>query len=1055
MRGINRWAFRLGLAFPDRNSFRRVKVDKRSVPGLTEGTGDAGEARWPQVDEPIGSAASDRLGRSPFAKRAAQVLGELQSLEESSVLALVGPWGSGKTSIINLICEELADWKVCRSNMWAPPDMAGLLADLFATIHTALPEGEQAGRLKGLLSEYAQLAIPALTLIPTVGNAAGGIASNVVALRAQRPMQPLFDQLTTQVRRLGLRVLVVLDDVDRLQPDELLMLFKAIRLVARFPGVYYLLAYDEQTVIDLLTSTPIAAGSPERALAYLEKIVQVRLDLPPAQRFYTERMLGDGITALLGRLGTAMTDEQASRFRELHDSLLQLTLAQPRAVGRFLRQAVAYLPMTEPGELDVVDFLTLTHVRSLTPGTYQVLARSKEWLTAQPGSNAETTRDTVREQLTGRIGEECGDLSDRVLAAVTELFPAIDDDYLNRLGPVDWQQRAAARRASVEEYFDRYFLFGLPVGDIADSTAREALAAIAQGEETPALTEVKARITGPDREVASRVIRKLARLSVAPDILDPSSIEEVLRFALSLPGWDASPGDSLLGSTGHQGIAWATQLLARIGHPNLRLDPGVTAVLDDAAFARLCQALRQAALAPGDQSQALLDAYDQIAADARTRVRSHLRERDGASLSLPVERLVQFINRSTARAELAEMISADLNDGQYMLADLASRFVTIGRFSHDGDELIGFDDESLISLMGLSELWKLATADHDLDAAAVTVDENDTSWPSRRNAGLVQLDRALRQRRAAPPVPPSGVRRVTMGHNPGQQTGPRQWASRIDSVSSAGDKAKRLLCIRAAVLLPGTAQGLPSGQGSVDVWEDVRAQALAKILAEVPLTTWCQSTALSRGLDLAPQWAEEGFGSLTYAELALSPRGSDVQPPLRAYCAIITGQSRRGEPDTIALALDLLLHFPFPFPHSQEPTSITPLIAGDKLSLRQLTELAEMVTQSAIQAARRASSTLLNTSPPDGHVAIWLTARESLDQVIDLEEFPMVGNQSAQTEASIFADLPIEPGQAIDSADFTRSLHGATVELAHELLRTSRRRNFIEALHALRDASYD
>jgi hypothetical protein len=40
----------------------------------------------------------------------------------------------------------------------------------------------------------------------------------------------------------ALRVLVVLDDVDRPQPDELLVLFRAIRLLARFPGVYYLLA---------------------------------------------------------------------------------------------------------------------------------------------------------------------------------------------------------------------------------------------------------------------------------------------------------------------------------------------------------------------------------------------------------------------------------------------------------------------------------------------------------------------------------------------------------------------------------------------------------------------------------------------------------------------------------------------------------------------------------------------------------------------------------------------------------------------------------------------
>ena len=78
-------------------------------------------------------------------------------------------------------------------------------------------------------------------------------------------------------------------------------------------------------------------------------------------------MVTDGLADVLGRLGTPLTDEQESRFRSLYDMLLRHTLSQPRAVGRFLRQAAAYLPMVDPGELDVVDFLALTHLRSFAP----------------------------------------------------------------------------------------------------------------------------------------------------------------------------------------------------------------------------------------------------------------------------------------------------------------------------------------------------------------------------------------------------------------------------------------------------------------------------------------------------------------------------------------------------------------------------------------------------------------------------------------------------------------------------------------------------------------
>jgi predicted KAP-like P-loop ATPase len=104
--------------------------------------------------------------------------------------------------------------------------------------------------------------------------------------------------------------------------------------VASFPGVYYLLAYDEQTVIDILTGTPIAGKDQGRAIAYLEKIVQVPLVLPPADRYYSEKMLTDGLTALLSRLDTPLTEEQSYRFRDLYDVLLPSLISAPTRLGR-------------------------------------------------------------------------------------------------------------------------------------------------------------------------------------------------------------------------------------------------------------------------------------------------------------------------------------------------------------------------------------------------------------------------------------------------------------------------------------------------------------------------------------------------------------------------------------------------------------------------------------------------------------------------------------------------------------------------------------------------
>lgn len=286
---------------------------------------------------------------------------------------------------------------------------------------------------------------------------------------------------------------------------------------------------------------------PALALAYLEKIVQVPLAMPPAEPHYAEKMVTDGLADVLGRLGTPLTDEQASRFRSLHDMLLRHTLSQPRAVGRFLRQAAAYLPMVDLGELDVVDFLALTHLRSFAPATYRVIGRSKRLLTTAATAEPEPSRDEFRDQAQELLGQECGDASKYAWNAIHALFPRYRQPPPRSRHP---GQREAARRVSAADYFDRYFLLGLPLDDIADSTACDALRAIARDDLTPARTTAEAMITGQDAAVANAVIRKLARFT-GDHHVDPAALETVARYAVSIP--ELTPEESLAGAAPHAG----------------------------------------------------------------------------------------------------------------------------------------------------------------------------------------------------------------------------------------------------------------------------------------------------------------------------------------------------------------------------------------------------------------------------------------------------------------------------------------------------------------------
>jgi hypothetical protein len=977
------------------------------------------------------------LRRGPFASRVARVIDEVRLMEDSSVLAIVGPWGSGKSSLINLAVAELGSgWKVIRANIWAPPDVAGVIAELFAAIRTALPTGGPGRKAAELLGEWAPLVTPGLGLVPVVGGPLKGVASGVsdylARRRAQRPMEQVFDDLSGKLKELDLRILVILDDVDRLQPDELLTLFKAIRLVASFPGVYYLLAYDEQTVVDVLTSTAIAAGNRERALAYLEKIVQVPLAMPPAEPHYAEKMITDGLADVLGRLGTPLTDEQESRFRALYDTLLRHTLSQPRAVGRFLRQAAAYLPMVDPGELDVVDFLALTHLRSIAPATYRVIGRSKQLLTTAVTAEPESAGDEFREQVQELLRQECGDASKYAWNAIQLLFP---DTGGALAAPGTLEQREADRRVSAADYFDRYFLLGLPLNDIADSTACAALQAIARDELTPARTAAEAMITGHDAAVADAVIRKLARFT-GGDKVDTSTLETVARYAVSIP--EQTPEESLAGAA----EAWAVAALTRMGQAGLS-PAGLAAGLSDSALRLLCTSLDRAmtdARSPATRATA-----DHVAEEAGRRIRSHLHQRDQADPRFPVVPFAQFIARSGTRDDFAGQLSADLGSGEFTLADLAARFVRVGIDSAGRDWIVGLEDEALVAIMGAARLADLCSDGTSPDSSLGNTNKLDTSWAGRCKAGLAMLPDALQKRQAMPPRPPAGVRN-TAQPAPLQQTGPRHWATPRSLERTASDATGTVLCIRAAILFPGAAHGLPGRLGSADITEEQRAQVLPMILDQVPLTKWCRDAAEWHSIQVQAVWKETGHTSRMLTSFSLDP--ADSPRPLDAHCTIATGATSPDVSDAMALALDLDLTFPFPPQTKTDATPAFPL--GDRLGIDHLARLIRMVADSAIQTARQAASRLLNINPEDGHAALWLAASGSLDKVINLDQFDQVGNQAATNEASAFATLPLEPDHPYDSPESSDDLRGFAVELIHEFLRTSGRRGYAQALHALR-----
>lgn len=472
------------------------------------------------ADEPITTENQDLLDRARFARGVVSVLRQSASQASSSVVALIGAWGSGKTSLLNLVPEGLSqdECKVVTFNPWQAPDLEGITRDFFVTLREALPDERSGKNARKAIARYASAVGPWAALIRGPVDVSKALENISKVLATTSSIAAEQSNARASLSDLPYDILVVIDDVDRLFPEELLLLFKLIRLVGNLPNVYYLLAYDEETLLHLIQQTDLATSSKDRAKAYLEKIVQIRMDVPPLHPKTAARLLDSALDHVLQTNETPLSESESRRFGMTYHAHLKAKLQEPRGIRRYVAQVEATLPLLRD-EVNHVDLLILTFFRVFYPEVYRAIGRAKDDLTNTLMATVlrrETSNQAVTEEWKDRLqklGVPANEL-DHVLKTLSELFLPIRSAVENTSYADDfYTQLAADQRIGAESYFDRYFQFGLPPDDISDDLVRIAVDEIRGGTPGDASREL-ARSFGSEPNLAiDKLMRYEASLS--------------------------------------------------------------------------------------------------------------------------------------------------------------------------------------------------------------------------------------------------------------------------------------------------------------------------------------------------------------------------------------------------------------------------------------------------------------------------------------------------------------------------------------------------------------
>ena len=140
----------------------------------------------------------------------------------SAVLGLIGAWGSGKTSVLHLVrtgLEQDDDWSVVDFNPWVVSDVSGLTREFIATVASALPPESSARKH---LARYASRIAPFTSLTSFVGlDPSKAVEATAAWLSGDTSLDGERRELEAALIESPRRILILIDDVDRLQGDEL------------------------------------------------------------------------------------------------------------------------------------------------------------------------------------------------------------------------------------------------------------------------------------------------------------------------------------------------------------------------------------------------------------------------------------------------------------------------------------------------------------------------------------------------------------------------------------------------------------------------------------------------------------------------------------------------------------------------------------------------------------------------------------------------------------------------------------------------------------------
>ncbi|HEV2560545.1 MAG TPA: P-loop NTPase fold protein [Rhizomicrobium sp.] len=485
-------------------------------------------------------------------------------------IGIEGKWGSGKTTLLNFIEEALRDGndstkKVIRFDPWLIGSKQSLLTAFFEDLRMRIEEFRDFSVLRNKIGDGRESPIDRLSrhicqyskYVELVAKTASGavaltpsLSAKVAALGISTFSQILsffgWRALTLDALKTAIigdlnavakllpeaRIIVLIDDTDRLDPAEAVEILRLIKAVANFPLITYLVCFD-RTVLSAQVFEVIRVGT---GSDYLEKIFQQILPLPPQEPFALRRFVRKSLTELFPSemAATAPREmEVAERQDAIFDRWVGKLVTTPRDAIRLCESVKLGWPYLS-GRGDFLDYVWLQLIKLQC---HELFEWTRRYVTnlgsyrdgGRPGDNEPTNEAANLKTILGKL--DWGQAPDR--SGITSILPGLKSvllegtkstvfDFSPKRELADYESQ---RRLGSPSHWRLYFAFDMPSYALDDSEIANLRKLAAHGQRLDAaallrkLAQRPAQIAGYYLDVMlDRMIDQVDKLTVEEQI---------------------------------------------------------------------------------------------------------------------------------------------------------------------------------------------------------------------------------------------------------------------------------------------------------------------------------------------------------------------------------------------------------------------------------------------------------------------------------------------------------------------------------------------------------